>query len=167
MADSRESYYYSPGAIPPGVTLGEYFEQTAEGHPERTALIFRERRITWAELKQRVDRLTLAFIDLGIRRGDMIVILFPNRPEFIVTLLAAARLGAVSVPVSERLRRKEIEYILRQTEAKAVVSVSEFWGFSFSDLFQELRQTIPTLKHVLVSKVRRHAGELVLEEMVA
>ena len=166
MADSRESYYYSPGEIPPGVTLGEYFEQTAEGHPEKTALIFRERRITWAELKQRVDRLTLAFIDLGIRRGDMIVILFPNRPEFILTLLAAARLGAISVPVSERLRRKEIEYILRQTEAKAVVSVSEFWGFSFSDLFQDLRQTIPTLKHVLVSGARRHAEELVLEEVV-
>ncbi|MDI6752966.1 MAG: AMP-binding protein [Thermodesulfobacteriota bacterium] len=167
MDKLTRSYYHAPGEIPPGVTLGEYFEKTAETYQEKDALIFRERRITWGELKLLVDRLTLAFIDLGIRRGDMIVILFPNRPEFIITLLAAARLGAVSVPVSERLRRKEIEYILRQTEAKAVVSVSEFWGFSFSALFQELRGVIPTLKQVIVSGKRRHPDELVFEELVA
>jgi fatty-acyl-CoA synthase len=167
MEKPRMSYYYSPGEIPPGMTLGEYFDRTVERYPERTALIFRECRITWEELKRLVDRLTSAFIDLGIRHGDMILILFPNRPEFIITLLAAAKLGAVSVPVSERLRRKEIEYILRQTEAKAVVSVSEFWGFSFSDLFQDLRQMTPTLKQVIVSGARRHAGELLFEEVVS
>jgi fatty-acyl-CoA synthase len=167
MEKLKISYYYSPGEIPPGRTLGEYFDHTADRYAERTALIFRERQITWGELKHLVDRLTLAFMDLGIRQGDMIVILFPNRPEFILTLLAAAKLGAVSVPVSERLRRKEIEYILRQTEAKAVASVSEIRGFSFSDLFQELRQIIPTLKHVMVSGARRHPGELIFEEVVA
>ncbi len=167
MGKATMSYYLAPGEIPPGVTLGEYFERTAERCSQKVALIFRERQITWGELEIMVDRLALAFIDLGIRRGDMVVILFPNRPEFIITLLAAARLGAVSVPVSERLRRKEIEYILRQTEAKAAVSVSEFWGFSFSDLFQELREIIPTLKHVIVSGPRRHPGELILEELVA
>ena len=167
MAKLTMSYYRAPGEISPGVTLGEYFEKTAEAHQEKNALIFRERRITWGELRLLVDRLTLTFIDLGIRRGDMIVVLFPNRPEFIITLLAAARLGAVSVPVSERLRRKEIDYILRQTEAKAVVSVSEFWGFSFSDLFQELRQAIPTLKQVIISGAKRHPEELVFEELVA
>jgi len=167
MAKLTMSYYRAAGEVPPGVTLGEYFEETAERFKGKDALIFRERRITWRELKLLVDRFTLALIDLGIRRGDMLVILFPNRPEFIITLLAAARLGAVSVPVSERLRRKEIEYILRQTEAKAVVSVSEFWGFSFSNLFQELREAIPTLHHVIVSGARRHSGELVFEEIVA
>jgi cyclohexanecarboxylate-CoA ligase len=64
------------------------------------------------------------------------------------------------------LRKKEIEYILRQTEAKAAVSVSEFWGFSFSDLFQELREAIPTLKHVIVSGPKRHAEEMVLEDLL-
>jgi fatty-acyl-CoA synthase len=167
MAKLTKSYFRAPGEIPPGTTLGEYFEETVSRYGEKTALIFRERRITWGGLKHLVERLTLAFIDLGIRRGDMVVILFPNRPEFIITLLAAARLGAISVPVSERLRRKEIEYIVRQTKAKAVVSVSEFWGFSFSDLFQDLRQTIPTLAQVIISGPRRHPGELIFEEVVA
>ncbi|MCX5916517.1 MAG: AMP-binding protein [Deltaproteobacteria bacterium] len=166
MDKPEMSYYYSPGEIPPGVTLGEYFEQTAARHSGRVALIFRDRRLTWGELHLLVERLTLAFIHLGIRRGDMIAILFPNRPEFIISLLATARLGAIAVPISERLRRKEVEYILRQTEAKAAVSVSEFWGFSFSDLFQELRQAIPTLKHVIVSGPKRHAQEMVLEDLL-
>ncbi|MBU1206422.1 MAG: AMP-binding protein [Proteobacteria bacterium] len=166
MGKATMSYYHAPGEIHPGVTLGEYFKETAERLKGKDALIFQERRITWRELKLLVDRLTLAFIDLGIRRGDMVVILFPNRPEFIITLLAAARLGAVSVPVSERLRRKEIEYILRQTEAKAAVSVPEFWGFSFSDLFQELREAIPALKHVIVSGQKRHPKEMALEDLL-
>lgn len=161
------SYYHAPGEIPPGVTLGEYFERTAERYREKEALIFRERRITWGDLRLLVDRLALALIDRGIRRGDMIAILFPNRPEFIITLLATAKLGVVSVPISERLRRKEIEYILRQTEARAAVSVSEFWGFSFSDLFQELREVTPTLHHVIVSGEKRHPEELIFEELVA
>jgi fatty-acyl-CoA synthase len=160
------SYYYSPGEIPPGATLGEYFEQTAARHPSRVALIFRDRRLTWGELHLLVERLTFAFIHLGVRRGDMIAILFPNRPEFIISLLATARLGAIAVPISERLRKKEIEYILRQTEAKAAVSVSEFWGFSFSDLFQELREAIPTLKHVIVSGQKRHPQEISLEDLL-
>jgi acyl-CoA synthetase (AMP-forming)/AMP-acid ligase II len=166
MGKLTMSYYYAPGEIPPGVTLGEYFERTAERYSEKPALIFRERRITWGELKVLVDRLALAFINLGIRRRDMIAILFPNRPEFIISLLATARLGAIAIPISERLRKKEIEYILRQTEAKAAVSVSEFWGFSFSDLFQELRSAIPTLKHVIISGRGRHPEEMVLEDLL-
>jgi len=167
MGKPAMSYYYSPGEIPPGVTLGEYFDRTAERYGERMALIYRERQITWGELKHLVDRMTLAFIDLGIKQGDMLVILFPNRPEFIITLLAVARLGAVSVPVSERLRRKEIEYILRQTKAKAVVSVAEYWGFSFADLFHDLRPAIPTLEQVIISGTRSHPAELIFEELGA
>jgi fatty-acyl-CoA synthase len=166
MEKTKMSYYYSPGEIPPGVTLGEYFEQTAARHSGRVALIFRDRRLTWGELHLLVERLTFVFMNLGIRRGDMIAILFPNRPEFIISLLATARLGAIAVPISERLRKKEIEYILRQTEAKAAVSVSEFWGFSFSDLFQDLRQAIPTLKHVIVSGQKRHPEEIPLEDLL-
>jgi len=166
MAKLAMSYYYSPGEISPGVTLNEYFEQTVKRYHQREALIFRERKISWGELKLLVDRLAFAFIELGMRHGDMVVILFPNRPEFIITLLAAAKLGAISVPVSERLRKKEIEYILRQTEAKAAVTISEFWGFSFSDLFQELREAIPTLQHVIVSGQKGHPRELLFEELV-
>lgn len=167
MEEHKMSYYYCPGEVPPGVTLGEYFERTVGRHPDRMALIFQERRITWGELKALVDRMALALIDLEIRRGDMVIILFPNRPEFIITLLAVAKLGGIAIPISERLRRKEIGYILQQTGAKAAVSVSEFHGFSFSDLFQELREEIPTLKQVIVSGKKRHPGELVLEELVA
>ena len=46
MDKPEMSYYYSPGEIPPGVTLGEYFEQTAARHSGRVALIFRDQRLT-------------------------------------------------------------------------------------------------------------------------
>src|ERR1039458_10426133 len=99
------SYYYSPGEIPPGVTLGEYFERTIQKFPQKAACSFRDKSHTWGELGKIVDRLTLALIDLGISRGDKIAVLFPNRLEFIYSALALAKIGAIIVPIDRKSTR--------------------------------------------------------------
>lgn len=161
-----QSYFYSPGEIPPGITLGEYFERTIRRHPDKTACAFRDQRLTWSELGEIVDRLTLALIDIGISRGDRIAVLFPNRPEFIYSVLALAKLGAVIVPISERLRRTEILYILSYTEAKAIIMIDEFRGFSFSKTLSSIRGLLPNLEHVIVSGKNKFSYEKSLEEMM-
>ncbi|MEW5911831.1 MAG: AMP-binding protein [Thermodesulfobacteriota bacterium] len=162
-----QSYFYTPGEIPPGVTLGEYLEATMARHPQRPAFTLREKSLTWAELGRLVDRLVLALIDLGIGRGDRVAVLFPNRLEFIYSALAIAKLGAVLVPISERLREREIRYILQRTEAAAIIMVPEFWNFSFSDLLAGLKADLPQLKHVIVADQKRHDHEILLEELIA
>jgi len=161
-----KSYYYTPGEIPPGVTLGEYLERTAERFPERPAFVFRERSVTWKELSQIVDRLALGLMDLGVRYGDRVAVLFPNRLEFIYASLALAKLGAVHVPVSERLRGREIRYILGRTEAVAIIMIPEFWNFSFSDLLSEIRHEFPKLKHIIVADRKKHPHEMLLEDLI-
>ncbi len=161
-----ESYFYTPGEIPPGVTLGEYLERTIHRFPDRKAFVFRDRTVTWKELDRIVDQLVLALIDRGIGHGDKVAVLFPNRLEFIYSALALARLGAVNIPISERLRQREIRYILKRTEAVAIIMVNEFWGFSFSDLMSDLRDDLPRLSHIIVSGKKTHPHEIVLEELI-
>ena len=114
-----KSYYYTPFEIPPGVTLGEYFEKTCRQYPDKPAFVFRDKTLTWKELKQIVDRFALALINLGIGHGDMVGVLFPNRLEFIYASLALAKIGAVNVPIADRLREREIRHILKRTAAVA------------------------------------------------
>ncbi len=161
-----KSYYYTPGEIPPGVTLGEYLERTIGRFPDRMAFVFRERSVTWKGLGQIVDRLVLALIDLGIGHGDKVAVLFPNRLEFIYSVLALARLGAVHIPISERLREREIRYMLERTEAVAIIMVEEFWNFSFSDLLSDIRHDLPALRHIIVSEKKTHPHEIVLDDLI-
>jgi fatty-acyl-CoA synthase len=160
------SYYHTPGEIPPGITLGEYLERTIRRFPDKEAFVFREKRVTWKELGQIVDRLVLALIDLGIGHGDKVAVLFPNRLEFIYSALALAKIGAVLVPISERLREREIRYILDRTEAVALIMIPEFWGFSFSELVAEMKKNLPHLRHVIVSQKKHYPHEILLEDLI-
>ena len=162
----NQSYYHTPGEIPPGITLGEYLERTIRRFPDKAAFVFREKRVTWKVLGQIVDRLVLALIDLGVGHGDKVAVLFPNRLEFIYSALALAKIGAVLVPISERLREREIRYILDRTEAVALIMIPEFWGFSFSDLIADIKKDLPQLRHVIVSGKKHHPHELLMEELI-
>lgn len=161
-----KSYYYTPGEIPPGVTLGEYFERTVERFPDRRAFVLRDRTVSWKELGQIVDRLALALIDLGISHGDKVAVLFPNRLEFIYATLALAKLGVVHIPISERLREREIRFILERTEAVGIIMVDEFWNFSFSDLLSEIKDDLPNLRHIIVSEKKKHPHEILLQDLI-
>jgi acyl-CoA synthetase (AMP-forming)/AMP-acid ligase II len=161
-----QSYTYTPGEIPPGVTLGEYLDRTVRRFPDKEAFVFREKRVTWKELGRIVDRLVLALIDLGIGHGDKVAVLFPNRLEFIYASLALARIGAINIPISERLREREIRYILDRTEAVALIMVPEFWGFSFCDLISNLKADLPNLRHVVVCDKVQHPHEILLDDLI-
>jgi fatty-acyl-CoA synthase len=164
--ERKMSYYYTPGEIPPGITLGTYFERTVARFPHRRAFVLGEKSVTWKELGKIVNRMVLALIDLGITQGDKVAVLFPNRLEFIFSTLALAKLGVVHIPISERLREREIRYILNRTAAKAIIMVDEFWNFSFSDLLSDIKKGLPHLKFVIVSGRTHHPHEILLETLL-
>ena len=162
-----KSYYYNPGEIPPGVTLGEYLDRTIKRFPGKRAFALKDESVTWEELGRTVDRLALALMDMGVSQGDKVAVLFPNRLEFIYATLALAKLGAVHIPISERLREREIKYILERTEAVSIIMVPEFWNFSFSDLISEIRGDLPSLRHIIVSEKKGHSHEVLLEDLIS
>lgn len=89
--------------------------------PDRPALRQDGRTVTWAELDDRTRRLAAVLTESGIGAGDRVAVLMTNRVEFVETLVAAHRLGAILVPLNFRLVASEVEYLLTDSGATAVV----------------------------------------------
>jgi len=92
---------------------------------DRRALVQGTRVLTYRALGARVARLAAGLAGLGLRRGDRIVLLMPNRPELVESLWAAFHGGFVAVPVNWHLHPDEVGYIVRHCGAAAVVVSDE------------------------------------------
>jgi acyl-coenzyme A synthetase/AMP-(fatty) acid ligase len=99
----------------------------AKSEPERAGLIFvdakRQRtRSTFKELADTSQRYAAALRDLGIEKGDRVIVLLPKIPGWLFTMLALDRIGAVVVPCSEQLRAKDLLFRANHSEARGIVA---------------------------------------------
>ena len=114
------------------ITLAQQLARTAATHPDRDALVFEERRLSWAQTQVEVTRVARALRAAGIERGDHVAVWVPNHIEWILLWLAANSIGAVIVAINTRYKTEEVAYILRQSDAKLLVMVGEFVGSTIS-----------------------------------
>jgi non-ribosomal peptide synthetase component E (peptide arylation enzyme) len=122
----------------------------ASSHPDRVAIVDRGRRVTYGELKTRVDRVAAGFKALGIGSGDVVTIQLPNWAEFAYVFVALERLGAVANQIGPDFRSREVDYILRFSESRAFVCPASFKNFDYLKMIGELRPGLPDLKAVCV-----------------
>ncbi|GID30771.1 acyl-CoA synthetase [Paractinoplanes brasiliensis] len=101
--------------------LGAWPARRAAISPGRTALVFEGRRITYAELHDRVTRLAGRLREAGVDRGDRVAYLGPNHPSAVETMFATHLLGATFVPLNFRLTAPEIDYMLAHSGPKVLV----------------------------------------------
>src|SRR5207247_10794766 len=125
------------------------------------------RRVTYAELGCLVDRLALHFADLGIARGAPVVFQLPNVLEFVIAYVACLRVGAIPLTCLPAHRQAEIGYLARFTEAVAWLIPSEFRGFDHVAMAEELRGSLPALRHVFVAGERAGTGMTRLADLLA
>jgi len=96
--------------------------KTSRAHPEKPAVICGDVRYDYARLKDRVDRLASALGSLGVEKGDRIAILHRNCHRYLETYFAAARIGAVLVPLNIRLSSRDFTHILNNSGAKILIA---------------------------------------------
>lgn len=101
--------------------IGSWATKRAFLSGDRTALVDDNRRITFTQLDERTNRLARALRALGVRKGDRVGGLLINSPAFIETMLAAAKLGAIFVPMNVRLAPAEVAYQLADSGADVLV----------------------------------------------
>src|SRR5438094_7432193 len=122
----------------------------AATHPDRVAIVDRGRRVTYGELKTRVDRVAAGLGALGIGAGDVVTIQLPNWAEFAYIFFALERLGAVANQIGPDFRSREVDYILRFSESRAFVCPATFRGFEYVPMIQALRPHLPDLQTVCI-----------------
>jgi long-chain acyl-CoA synthetase len=106
-------------------TLYASFLETAQRYPHRTALMVKKqgqyRATTYAQLSEMVITAARNLTRVGLGKGDTVAILSANRPEWVITDLAALKLGAVIVPIYPPSPPSAVRYILQDSEVKLVV----------------------------------------------
>src|SRR5690606_33251060 len=124
-------------------------EAQAAENPDRVFLIAGDRRFTYAQINSRSTALAAALTELGVERGDRIAVDLPNWPEFVISLFAAAKLGAVIVPLNPRYTVPELQYMLRHSEATVVISAEDFGGTDYLQLFEGFLTSLPELQYLV------------------
>ncbi|HET7524441.1 MAG TPA: AMP-binding protein [Burkholderiaceae bacterium] len=99
----------------------EAFERAVAARPGAEAIVAGEVRLTYAALAERVARASAGLAQRGVGAGDRVAMLLGNRVEFVTTLLATLRLGAIAVPMGTRLQGPEVAYIVQHSGAMAIV----------------------------------------------
>ncbi len=122
------------------ITVGSLLEQVARKFPDKEAIKYTDRKYcrTWEEFDKEVDRVAKGFLAHGIKRGDKIAIWATNVPEWLLTLFASAKIGAVLVTVNTSYKIFEVEYLLRQSDTKMLVMIDAFKDANYVTIIQEL-----------------------------
>ncbi|MBI1966485.1 MAG: AMP-binding protein [Gemmatimonadetes bacterium] len=142
--------------------LAALFAERAKAHPDREFVISGNNRVTYAHAERDALALAAALAGLGVEPGDRIAIDLPNWPEWVVALLAAARLDATLVPLDPSLGFHELKYQLRHAEVKGAVTPDAYGGADYLELFDELLPELPELRFVVtVSREERWLGDQV------
>ncbi|MBI4589871.1 MAG: AMP-binding protein [Candidatus Rokubacteria bacterium] len=132
------------------VTTKDLLERNATDRPEEEALVDRRVRVRWGQVNLAAERVALKLLESGFRKGDVIAIQLPNWVEFAYAVGACGKIGAVFCQFSSEFRRREVEFILGFSEARALIIPASFKGFDYPAMISELRPTLPKLEHIFV-----------------
>ena len=103
-------------------TLGSLPDAMARKLPDREALVFEERRFTFAEVAVKVDRAAKALMALGVRPGDHVCLWLNNCDDWIFVMYGLAKIGAVQIPVNTRFRTRDLAYVLHQSDSAVLIT---------------------------------------------
>ena len=118
---------------------------SAARSPEAPALTFKAATLDYAALAAGIDQFASAMIDLGLKKLDRIAVYLPKQSETVLTMFGAARAGCVFVPVNPLLKPRQVAYILRDCNVRALITSPE----RLATLTESLAEC-PDLAHVVV-----------------
>ncbi len=103
------------------MNLSEIVDRYAQDMPDQPALVFEDQTISYAELLRSINKLSNALVKAGVKKGDRVVILMGNRPEFVKGYYACMRIGAIVVTLNPLSTAYELSHYLADCKPTAVL----------------------------------------------
>ncbi len=127
-------------------TIGQVLNESAAWARGRPVAFFPERdfEATYEEFDQLVNDAARGFMALGLQRGDHVAIWATNWPQWVITQFATARIGAVLVNINPAYRVNELEYVLKQSDTKLLVTIDRFKTSDYVAIIRELCPELAT-----------------------
>jgi fatty-acyl-CoA synthase len=154
-------------------TIGNFFEKQVEKNPDRDFIVYPDRnlRFTYREFDERVNMLAKGLLSLGIGNGDHVGIWARNVPDWLTFMFATAKIGVVLVTVNTAYKAHELEYVLKQSDMKALAIIDGYQDVDYVNIVYELipelktyergnlkSKEFPFLEHVIYVGQEKHRG---------
>jgi fatty-acyl-CoA synthase len=130
--------------------VDDFLDRAAALFPSKVAIVDGERRFTYAQYAERVNRLSNALLALGLEQGDRVCILSPNSHYFLEGFYATARIGVILVPLNFRLISEDHEYIINHAGVKAVLV-----DYEYTHMVDGIRDKLESVEHWVVAAYER------------
>ena len=128
--------------------------------PDKAAIVFEDKRYTFSQLNERVNRLANGLLKLGVQKGDRVAFLQVNCNQCVETYFAVAKTGAIYMPLNFRAKEKELAYMLNAAEASTMIA-----GERYVSMIQAIQPDIKSLKN-LISIEKKHDDILYYEDII-
>jgi len=127
-------------------TIGAFFDAACGKYARHEALVSRHQndRLTYAELRRRVDEVACSLMRLGLEKGDRVAIWSQNNVEWLVTQHATAKAGLVLVNINPAYRRAELEYAINKVGCRAIVLSPAFKTSNYIEMLNDLAPELAT-----------------------
>ena len=145
-------------------TIGDLLDDIANTYPNHDAVLYTDRpfRKTYSQFRDLCDIVARGLLAMGIKKGDHVAIWATNYPEWLLTMFATAKIGAIMVTVNTSYKIFELEYLMRQSDSKTLILIDGFKDCNYIDILNELcpelkcsepgklnSKALPVLKNVI------------------
>jgi len=141
-------------------TIPAMLRETARQCADVEAVVDRDRRVTYSELRALVDEAARALMAAGVETGDRVAVWAPNSLEWLVAALGVTTAGGVLVPINTRFKGAEAGYVLSRSGARVVFTVRGFLDTDYPDLLAASGVPLPALEHVVLLAGDSVRGEI-------
>ena len=119
-------------------------ERVTEENPSKRLIFIDDKSFSYQSFLENVDRFARALELIGISKGERIALICPNGIEFVQSVFAISKLGAITVPLNTMLKNEEYRYILGDCGAKILITASKF-----AKEVRNLSETVETIEHTI------------------
>lgn len=149
-----------------GITYGDMLDKAADVYPNKEAVVDTAVRWTYAQLREKANRLAVSLMELGIKKYDRVIIQLPNWIEFTCTFFALQKIGAIVVLSIARHAQQEINHLCRITEAKAWIVPETYRKINYLPIIDDVIKANPKLKHVILVRSKANDKFIDLQTLI-
>lgn len=150
----------------PGITLSDLLERAAEAYPDKEAFVDNRNRLTFLQAREKVDRLAIGLMDLGIKPLDRILLQLPNWTEFVYAYFALQKIGAIVVLLIDRYRQYEINHLIKLTNAKTWIVAEKYKKMDYLPLIRDVLKENSQLARVILVRGKKADDYSNLESLI-
>jgi 2,3-dihydroxybenzoate-AMP ligase len=149
------------------VTFGDVLDEVAGKYPDKEAFVDNKLRLTFTQLRETINRLAANLVELGIVKGDCVLLQLPNWAEFLFSFYALQKIGATAVLMLPRHSLREIDHFSNITKAKAWILPEKYHKTNYIPVIDQALKSNPALKSIIIVRGRENSSFISFDKLLS